>query len=388
MPHRSTVARLDGGGRLDVVRLGVRYSEEPFPERSDGGVIGAISFVEGPLLPGLQSLGPFQVRVALDAEGDVASYDLLVRNLAEVPLHLESVVLGFRWTEIETGGLRFLRHGWQSWSFTGARALDSVGEPEFPSGPWLRGIHHGVASPPPDRVGWHESDLVSVVGGSTSGAACLAGVLERGIGTGLVYLKPDAHGVRVEVEVRFEVPVDAGELRPVERIRVALGIEPNRLLEDYANELGAAARARTGSPFQTGWCSWYHFFHEVTEEDLLRNLEGLASSRDEIPIDVVQLDDGYQRAIGDWLETGERFPRGIAPLASAIRGAGFRPGIWTAPFCAAVESRLHQDHADWLLRKPSGRRRAGSTSSTPRGKKCALTSRGRLPHWWGWASAI
>jgi alpha-galactosidase len=189
-----------------------------------------------------------------------------------------------------------------------------------------------------------------VAGKSSSGAACLAGVLERGIGTGLVYLKPDAHGVRVEVEVRFEVPIDAGELRPVERIRVALGMEPNRLLEDYADEFGAAARARTGSPFQTGWCSWYHFFHDVTEEDLLRNLEGLAASRDQIPIDVVQLDDGYQRAIGDWLETGERFPRGIAPLASAIRGAGFRPGIWTAPFCAAAESHLHQEHGDWLLR--------------------------------------
>jgi len=350
MQARSTVARLDGGGRLEVVRLGVRYCEGAFPERSDSGVIGAISFVEGPLLPGLQSLGPFQVRVSLDAEGDVASYDLLVRNLAEVPLHLESVVLGFRWTEIETGALRFLRHGWQSWSFTCSRALDSAGEPEFPSGPWLRGIHHGIGSPPADRVGWHESDLVSVVGESSSGAACLAGVLERGIGTGLVYLKPDAHGVRVEVEVRFEVPLDAGELRSVERIRVALGDEPNRLLEDYANQLGTAAGARTGSPFQTGWCSWYHFFHEVTEEDLLRNLEGLAASRGEIPIDVVQLDDGYQRAIGDWLETSERFPRGIAPLASAIRGAGFRPGIWTAPFCAAAESRLHQDHSDWLLR--------------------------------------
>jgi alpha-galactosidase len=350
MSRSSTVARLEQCGRLEVVRLGVRYSEAAVPERSDEGVIGPLSFAEGPLMPGVQHLGPFQLTVSLDAAGDVASYDLLVRNLAEGPLHLESVVLGFRWTEIETGALRFLRHGWQSWSFTGGRALDEAGEAEFPSGPWLRGIHHGVGSPPPDRAGWHESDLVSVVGGSSPAAACLAGVLERGVGTGLVYLKPEARGVRVEVEVRFEVPVDSGELRAVERVRVALGREPNRLLEEFADELGAAAGARTGSPFQTGWCSWYHFFHGVTEEDLLRNLEGLAASRDELPIDVVQLDDGYQRAIGDWLEPNPRFPRGIAPLAAAIRDAGFRPGIWTAPFCVTAESRVHQDHADWLLR--------------------------------------
>ncbi len=350
MSRSLTVARLDEGGRLEVVRLGVRYSEAAVPERSDEGVIGPIHFVEGALTPGVQRLGPFRLTVSLDAAGDVASYDLLVQNLAEAPLHLEAVVLGFRWTEIETGSLRFLRHGWQSWSFTGGRALDAAGEPEFPSGPWLRGIHHGVGSPPPDRAGWHESDLVSVIGGSSSPAACLAGVLESGVGTGLVYLKPDAHGVRVEVEVRFEVPIAAGANRSVERIRMALGDDPNRLLEGFADELGGLAGARTGSPFQTGWCSWYHFFHGVTEEDMLRNLENLAACRDEIPVDVVQLDDGYQRAIGDWLETNERFPRGLAPLAAAIRDAGFRPGIWTAPFCVTMESRIHQGHGDWLLR--------------------------------------
>jgi len=349
-----TVARLEDGGRLEAVRLGVRFSEAASPERSDEGVIGPISFVEGLLVPGLQRFGPFELTASLDAGGEVASYDILVRNLAEAPLHLESVVLGFRWTEIDTSSPRFLRHGWQSWSFTGGRSLDAAGEPEFPSGPWLRGIHHGVGAPPPDRAGWHESDLVSVVAGSSSPAACLAGVIEGGVGTGLVYLKRDDRGVRVEVEVRFEVPIAAGESRSVERVRVALGADPNRLLEDYAGELGAAAGARTGSPFQAGWCSWYQFFHGVTEEDLLRNLESLAACRDEIPIDVVQLDDGYQRAIGDWLETNPRFPRGIAPLAAAIRDAGFRPGIWTAPFCVTVESRVHEGHGDWLLRSGAG----------------------------------
>ena len=243
MSRSLTVARLEDGGRLEAVRLGARYSEAADPERSDEGVIGPTHFVEGALLPGVQRLGPFRFTVSLDAAGDFASYDLLVRNVAEAPLYLESVVLGFRWTGIETESLRFLRHGWQSWSFTGARALDAAGEPEFPSGPWLRGILHGVGSPPPDRAGWHESDLVSVIGGSSSPAACLAGVLESGVGTGLVYLKPDAHGVRVEVEVRFEVPVAAGADRPVERVRVALGDDPNRLLEDFAGELGALAGA-------------------------------------------------------------------------------------------------------------------------------------------------
>ena len=351
MSRSTTVARLDDGGRLETVRLGVRYAESASPERSDEGVIEPISFVEGPLMPGIQRLGPFQLTVSLDAAGDVASYDLLVRNLAGVPLHLESVVLGFRWTQIETGALRFLRHGWQSWSFTGARALDAAGEPGFPSGAWLRGIHHGVGSPPLDRAGWHESELVTVVGGSSSAAACLAGVLEGGVGTGLVYLKRDPDGVRVEVEVRFEVPVAAGEVRPVERIRVALGDDPNRLLEDYADELGrSGGGAHAGVPSRPAGAAGTSSSTGSRRRVCSATWKALAAAREQIPIDVVQLDDGYQRAIGDWLETSERFPRGIAPLAAAIRDAGFRPGIWTAPFCVAAESRLYQDHGDWLLR--------------------------------------
>ena len=43
---------------------------------------------------------------------------------------------------------------------------------------------------------------------------CLAGALECGVGTALVYLKHDPDGVRVEIEVRFEIPLSAGELRP------------------------------------------------------------------------------------------------------------------------------------------------------------------------------
>ena len=32
------------------------------------------------------------------------------------------------------------------------------------------------------------------------------------------------------------------------------------------------ARARTTAPYQVGWCSWYHYFHGVTEADLRANL--------------------------------------------------------------------------------------------------------------------
>ncbi len=345
-----SVARHEHAGRLEPIRLGLRYSADSPPERNEQGVIGPIALAEGPLSPGTQRFGPFEIAVSLDAGDDTAAIDTVVRNLADAPLHIESLLVGFRWHDVDETAVRFLRHGWQSWSNSVGRELDSEGEVPFPSGPWLRGLHHGVGAPPEDRAGWHESDLVSVAE-DAEGRVCLAGVIERGLGTGLVYWQRDAHGIRVEVEIRLEIPLAPRASIQLERVHLALGRDVNRLLENYAHELGQANQARTSGPFQAGWCSWYQFFHAVSEDDLLRNLEALTARRAEIPIDVVQLDDGYQYAVGDWLETNEKFPRGLAPLAQEIRAAGFRAGIWTAPFCVAPESRLFEAHPEWLLRQ-------------------------------------
>jgi alpha-galactosidase len=352
------IAHHEAAGRLETVRVGARYAEETQPRRTGDGAVESLALAEGELRAGAQRLGPLLLRVAVDAEGDAASFDLVVRNAGERTIHLESVLVGLRWAGPPGEGLRFLRHGWQSWSFVGSRDLDEAGEPPFPSGAWLRGMHHGVGAPPPDRAGWHESDLLSVAGPSRGGAACLAGVLECGRGTGLVYLRGEGGSVRVEAEVRYEVPLAPGAEIEVERVRVALGEDAARLLEEHAALHGERAGARTAAPFQAGWCSWYHYFHDVSEEALLRNLDALAASRAELPIELVQLDDGYQRAVGDWLETNAKFPRGLAPVAAAIRDAGFRAGIWTAPFCVAPESRLFGARREWLLRRGSDFHRA------------------------------
>lgn len=330
------------------MRLGVRYATSDAPDRSEHGVIGPLTLAEGRLVAGRQRLGPFEVALAADHAGERAEFVATVRNRDDRAHYLESVLLGFRWRGVNLSALRFLKNGWQSWSFTGSRALDEEGEPPFGSGPWLRGLHHPLAAAPADRDGWHESSLVSVAR-DADGRSCLVGLLEGGLGTGLVYWQARAGGLRVEVEIQLEVPVEPGGVLELEPVQVALGRDENALLERYAEDLGRASGARTGATLPSGWCSWYQFYHDVTEQDLLRNLEELSGLRSEFPVSVVQLDDGYQRAIGDWLETNEKFPRGIAPLAAEIRAAGFRPGLWTAPFCVVGESRVAREHPEWLL---------------------------------------
>ncbi|MQA26684.1 MAG: alpha-galactosidase [Micromonosporaceae bacterium] len=112
---------------------------------------------------------------------------------------------------------------------------------------------------------------------------------------------------------------------------------------------GFARRAGVSAirPAPTVWCSWYHYFTKVTEADILENLEAIGEH--DLPVDVIQIDDGWQAEIGDWLDLSGRFSS-LTGLVSRIRGAGRRAGIWAAPFLVGARSALAREHPDWLIR--------------------------------------
>ncbi len=134
---------------------------------------------------------------------------------------------------------------------------------------------------------------------------------------------------------------------------------PNDQLARYGDALGRMMDARPTSgraPAVTpaGWCSWYYFYTNVTEDDVVRNLRFLEQHRRELPVQTVQIDDGYQADIGDWLTPNEKFPHGMAWLASEVKRAGYTPGLWLAPFLLAESSRTFAEHPDWVVRDTAG----------------------------------
>jgi len=94
------------------------------------------------------------------------------------------------------------------------------------------------------------------------------------------------------------------------------------------------------------WCSWYHYFLEVTPADIEENLA--AMHRLDLPVDVVQVDDGWQSGIGDWDAYSDRFRR-LPDLVARIHDRGRRAGIWVAPLTVGSNSRLARDHPNWLV---------------------------------------
>jgi len=103
----------------------------------------------------------------------------------------------------------------------------------------------------------------------------------------------------------------------------------------------------------TGWCSWYCFGSHVTAEDVLKNLDYIAKN---IPqLRYIQIDDGYQPAMGDWLETGTAFGGNVQGVLKQIREKGFEPAIWVAPFIAEAGSHVFQQHPDWFIKGDDGK---------------------------------
>ncbi len=118
-------------------------------------------------------------------------------------------------------------------------------------------------------------------------------------------------------------------------------------LGQFADAFAAQAGVGELRPAPTIWCSWYHYFTGVRQTDIEENLAAIAEHG--LPVDVVQLDDGYQSEIGDWLTLSDRFSS-LAGMVSQIKDSGRRAGVWIAPFLAGSKSRLFAEHPDWLIR--------------------------------------
>lgn len=131
-------------------------------------------------------------------------------------------------------------------------------------------------------------------------------------------------------------------------IWIATGIEDN-LFDDYFNLQGLSD---VKSSLCSGWTSWYNYYTNITEEIISENIDAFRERN--VEIDVFQIDDGYQRAVGDWLETNEKFPHGMKSLSDKAHSANYKAGLWLAPFICEQKSDIMTQHPDWLLRTADG----------------------------------
>jgi len=232
--------------------------------------------------------------------------------------------------EVEVDPARAVLHeeGWQSWSPTSAYRLDQA--------PW-RGRD-------PGHFAMDYKDPRGLPAGYAG-----EGLLAVDPGTGApVRVWSAADPTLAVPEIRAELRGDRLVVTadgPVQENSYGTGLQ--QALGQWADGVAAAAGVGPLRPAPTIWCSWYHYFTEVTEADMVENID--AMDRLELPVDVVQLDDGYRAELGDWLTLSDRFAS-LPDLVARIRDRGRRAGIWVAPFLVGARSEVARQHPDWLIR--------------------------------------
>ena len=106
-------------------------------------------------------------------------------------------------------------------------------------------------------------------------------------------------------------------------------------------------KCRDAEPM-VGYSSWYNRYDKITDATITEDLEGC--SKILRPGDLFQIDDGWQRSVGDWSANPAKFPRGMKASVDDIHAKGLKAGLWLAPFSAAASSALVKNHPDWLLK--------------------------------------
>jgi alpha-galactosidase len=296
--------------------------------------------------------------VGLAATFDYSDRECVVRarltNQTGQPVRLDAI-----WFNLATGFERsapalFFKHGYQSWSASGAAVVGATSAHRHDSAHSIVRINHQSETVrPEDAPEAATSELFTIVECDGHADRVIAGFIGAAHAlTTLTVRAPDLIAARAIMD---GVELGGGETRELEPLYFARSDKSAATLAArWAAKLGRAMQARTEAPYQRGWCSWYHYFHTISEAATRANLRALAAMRAEFPVEVVQLDDGFQSALGDWDTTNEKFPGGLARLADEIRAAGFEPGIWTAPFLAARDARIMREHPDWFIRHESG----------------------------------
>lgn len=269
---------------------------------------------------------------------------------------LHALVLDGSASTGDDAGRLLWRQGYQSWSWSGIVDLDATDAPDRdalglpPVGG--DGDALSVTSETPWTSWWGGAvssgdDAVGFALG-VAGATQLKGwtAFDRGHATLVL-------GGRDQTLVL--APDEARELDPVV---IAIADSGTLALQSWVDEVAARhPLTDPGAPVgelrapPDGWASWYVFYEAVTEADIRRNLDVLASDAPDAA--VLQIDDGWQVRWGEWT-AGDDFPSGMASLASAIRTAGFTPGVWMAPFYVSRDAPAYAAHPDWWVRTSDG----------------------------------
>jgi alpha-galactosidase len=309
-----SIRAFQGPGRLDI---GL-FVEAPWQ------VVGA----DGEQLP--------QVRVTRTWKGEVCH--ATATNTGQDPARIRHIVL-FDVAHSLAAETSLYGEGFQMLTQTGG----TIGQPSD-LGNYTDPKHYRLPEPPGTRVVYGLATLEA-----PDGLHHVLAFNSCRRFNGALHIRASSVQIVVDTE---GLTLEPGQQWQLEEFSYSSGPDRDDLLSAVARRLNTShPPVRFAAP-PAGWCSWYCFGPRVTAQQVRDNLDVIAKR---IPgLKYIQIDDGYQPAMGDWLETGPAFGGSVQTVLKEIRARGFEPAIWVAPFIAEAGSNLFKAHPDWFVKDSDG----------------------------------
>ena len=332
-------------------------TEEPTIQEAPAGPMRLITFRLASSIKNIQLI----VRCGLSMADPMAFFQLELVNGSKKELTLKRLdFLDIPAGQLHLGKVNpedpvFYSNGWQSWSSTGSFGL---GDRQNTS--MLRRFQNPMVvnpgTPQPKKSNIFTGDMFGLIADRQSKVGLLAGFISQKAHFGSLEtsftpspsLKVWANG--------DDTRLPAGSSVKTDWLAVSfVSLDDLDPLGPYLSMVGQLHGVTEEKSVPVGWCSWYHFYQDIDEKVLDANLDTVIALRPNLPLELFQIDDGFETYPGDWYDFVPGFPHELEPLVKKTKIAGLIPGVWLAPFIVHPKARLVAEHPDWLLRDAEGK---------------------------------
>jgi alpha-galactosidase len=250
--------------------------------------------------------------------------------------------------------ISFLRNGYQSWSTARSYRLK-----DKPLRPWLQLVSlasSNLANLPSNTAGNLSSEMYSIISNLGNRQSFLVGQTDpfnQFFYIRLKFYRKDSKLNYLELVYDFgRKMIMPGETIHLDGIIMAQE-ETSYLLTRYFNYIKEKIKYVEKKNNIKGWSTWYYYYTKISPEIIYKNVRIIKEKK--IDLKYIQIDDGYQKNVGDWLQLKPQFEGKMKLIASHIKELGFEPGLWIAPFICENKSEICRLHPEYILRNEYGR---------------------------------
>jgi len=277
-----------------------------------------------------------------------SNFSLKLHSLA--PLWIENGKMSIDGKLPQPKDITFLEQGFQSWSYNRTRTYEEYYE-EIEVDILAR-IHQNGDLLIPSK---YRSESVTAITDRDSKASIVLGFCTLKDNYSQVVMNPLLETSEVEFLACYSqfdgIIINDLKKKPISSelllVQFSKKNEGYNCLRKYAQVTGRKMQARISNP-RVGWCSWYYYYEDITNDELLANVEFFKSHPD-LHLDTIQLDDGYFTEIGDFTDFNDKFPSGLGEFVEEVHNQKKLAGLWIAPFFAAEKSKILKMHSEWFI---------------------------------------